>query len=191
VVYKEAPDSLSGRTVVNEVTLSGSHVVTRSGIKKTAVPRGLTAMGSTQSKTCTACFWTFQAVNTLGSLSFSLFPETSHRSMIKNPDQMLQEFGFGPLQYGMLLNQVRGWNTALLAVSLFGYIKGPQSSDFFQLAFITSVLTTYAHVQTGIHHAKEERINKYLSKEGVNPFAPAFASAFLGLITGWAVYKSR
>ncbi len=104
---------------------------------------------------------------------------------------MRRVFDFGPLQYGMLLNQVRGWNTALLAVSVFGFIKGPQSKDFFLLAFITSILTTYAHVQTGIHHTREERVKKYLAGQGVNPFAPAFASGVLGLITGWAVYKSR
>jgi hypothetical protein len=137
-----------------------------------------------------AGYWTFQLVNTTSALSFTLFTEKCHRSLVKNSDEMLETFGFGPLQYEFLLNQVRGWNTALLAISLYGFTKGP-SKDFFCLACLTSALTTFAHAMTGLHHTKEEKIRTYLQREGVNPYGPACLTGLLTLITGWSYLKSR
>ena len=137
-----------------------------------------------------AGYWTFQLVNTFSAASFTLFTERCHRSLVINPDEMLKTFGFGALQYEFLLNQVRGWNTALLAISLYGYSKGP-SKDFLGLACLTSALTTFAHVMTGQHHSKDPMIRDYLKKDGINPYGPAVVTTLLTLITGWAFMKAK
>ena len=141
-----------------------------------------------------AGYWTFQLVNTFSAAKFTLLTERCHRSLISNPDTMLKPFGgcgeFGALQYVFLLNQVRGWNTALLAISLYGYSKGP-SKDFLGLACLTSALTTFAHVMTGQHHSKDPMIRDYLKKDGINPYGPAVVTTLLTLITGWAFMKAK
>mmetsp|Transcript_66686 Transcript_66686/g.178356 ORF Transcript_66686/g.178356 Transcript_66686/m.178356 type:complete len:111 (-) Transcript_66686:121-453(-) len=109
---------------------------------------------------------------------------------MKDPEAMLSDLGFGQGQYSLLLNQVRGWNTALLGISIFGFIKGSKSKDFFLLASITSALTTYAHIMTALHHVNDEKMQVVLKREKINPWGPAMLTTLLGLISGWAYFKA-
>ena len=157
-----------------------------------------------------AGYWTFQLVNTFSAAKFTLLTERCHRSLISNPDTMLKPFGgcgeFGALQYVFLLNQVRGWNTALLAISLYGYSKGP-TKDFLGLACLTSALTTFAHIMSGrtaISVIETEltldaffgarpapNYFKIRAYYGPRAYRPAFVTTLLTLITGWAFMKAK
>ncbi len=104
--------------------------------------------------TAQTVYWLFQILNTLTAISLFLTPRKAHESMIKNPARVYTELGFSTTALEMLHNVLRGQGAALLAISLFLFVSGPENPLTFLLIALTCSLTLFAHIATAQHHRK-------------------------------------
>jgi hypothetical protein len=137
-------------------------------------------------------YWAFQSITGLTSLLFVLAPDNAHRVLLAGgavdtadplyspatatatatgdrAQRIYRELGFGHTALGFVHNLLFGWNSALLAVVVYGFAIAPKHAkkepQFFLLSGILSGFTAIAHWKTWRHHNREKEVAKVLGKQ--------------------------
>lgn len=111
-------------------------------------------------------FWLFQTLNTLTAASLFLTPRKAHESMFKDPARVYAELGFSATAVEMLHNVLRGQGAALMAVSVFLFVAGPENPLSFLLIALTCGFTMIAHIATARHHIRTPAVIKAIGSIG-------------------------
>lgn len=98
-------------------------------------------------------FWVFQVLNGLTSLAMAWTPATFHESLLpKPPQRTYQLLGFSPTAVEMVHNNIRGHGCALMTISVYLAIQGPDERLSYLLIGLTCLFAFISHSCTGIHH---------------------------------------
>jgi len=103
--------------------------------------------------------------HSLSCVSFSFFQAEAHGALVEQQehttsDEVYSKLGLGDSQKQLLFSFLRGWNSAILASTVYGFIVGPSDVNFFLLLSLLSGGAATTHALTARMIAKDPALKQ-------------------------------